>query len=104
MGRLFAVFRSHGPALKRDQPLEMQPGWQTHAAFMNGLAEEGFIVVGGPLEGMEQTLLIVRAEHEAEIRQRFAADPWGEDMLTIARLAPWQLRLGETTLAGGDRS
>jgi len=82
----------------------MQQGWLAHADFMNALAAEGFIVVGGPLGGTEDTLLIVRSEGEAEIRQRFSQDPWGVDMLTIARLAPWLLLLGEARLAGGDRN
>jgi uncharacterized protein YciI len=103
MGRLFAVIRSHGPAWNDGRPLDMQPGWRAHAEFMNALAAEGFIVVGGPLEGTGDTLLIVSADGESEIRQRLAQDPWGEDMLRMSRLAPWSLLLGRHRLARGDR-
>ena len=76
-------------------PLEAQPAWPAHAAFMNGLEAEGFVVLGGPLEGTSEVLLIVRAENDAEIRSRLAADPWsGNDLLRVVRTAPWTLRLG----------
>jgi uncharacterized protein YciI len=81
----------------------MQSGWRAHAQFMNALAAEGLILVGGPLEGTGDTLLIFRAENEEEIRRRLADDSWGEDMLKISRLASWCLRLGEERLATGDR-
>src|SRR5262245_32433321 len=101
MSRLFAVIRSQGPAWKVGQPLEAQRDWRNHAHFMDGLASRGFVVIGGPLEGTEDVLLIIRAAHEAEIRARLGGDPWGEDMLTLGRIAPWTLRLGEQNLATG---
>src|SRR5689334_24688146 len=42
-----------------------------------------------PLEGTNEVLLIIRAEDEAEIRSRLAADPWTTNgLLDIARIAP----------------
>jgi uncharacterized protein YciI len=62
---------------------------------MNGLKAEGFVVLGGPLEGTPEVLLIIRAEDEAEIRARLAADPWSaSDLLRVDRAVPWTLRLG----------
>src|SRR5260370_41641281 len=93
MKPLFAVTR--GPAWDPSRPLEGQPEWPGHAAFMNGLKAEGFVVLGGPLEGTSEVLLIVRSENDAEIRSRLAADPWsGNDLLRVVRTAPWMLRLG----------
>jgi len=95
MKPLFAVIRARGPAWDPSRPLEEQPEWPAHAAFMNGLKAEGFVVLGGPLEGTSEVLLIVRAEDEPEIRSRLAADPWsGNDLLRVVRTAPWTLRLG----------
>jgi uncharacterized protein YciI len=92
---LFAVIRARGPAWDHSRPLEGQPEWPAHATFMNGLKAEGFVVLGGPLEGTSEVLLIVRAENDAEIRARLAADPWtASDLLRVARTAPWALRLG----------
>ena len=33
-----------------------QDGWDEHARFMNGLVDDGFIVLGGPLEGDRETM------------------------------------------------
>jgi hypothetical protein len=50
--------------------LENQDDWNAHAAFMNALAAESFVVLGGPLDGTPDVLLIVRAENPAEIADR----------------------------------
>lgn len=76
MKKLFAVIRSGGSAWRASRGLEEQERWRTHAAFKNGLAEEGFVVLGGPLEGSDDVLLIVRADTEQEIVQRLSPDPW----------------------------
>ena len=95
MTRLFAVIRSRGPAWDESRPLEGQAGWANHAAFMNGLLRDGFVALGGPLEGTRDVLLVVRAASESEIAGRLAADPWsGNGLLTVVRTCPWQLRLG----------
>ena len=95
MKRLFAVIRSRGPGWDPSRPLEGQRDWQGHAVFMNGLEVEGFVVLGGPLEGTPEVLLIIRAQDEAEIRARLAADPWSASgLLRIDRAVPWTLRLG----------
>jgi hypothetical protein len=91
---LFAVIRERGPAWDRSRDLEGQAGWNDHAEFMDGLADEGFVLVGGPLGDGTDTLLIVEAEGEAAIRERLAADPWGTEMLRIGLIEPWQIRLG----------
>ncbi len=95
MKRLFAVIRSLGPAWQASLPLESQEGWDAHASFMNALAKEEFVVLGGPLEGTPDVLLIVRAETPNEIVDRLSADPWtGKDLLRLSRITPWNLRLG----------
>jgi hypothetical protein len=53
--------------------LEHQDDWAAHAQFMDGLHEEGFIALGGPLHGTEDVLLIVRADNAGEIAARLAA-------------------------------
>jgi uncharacterized protein YciI len=92
---LFAMFRTRGPAWQDARPLEGQPDWAGHVSFMNGLAGEGFVLLGGPLEGSADVLLIVRAASPDEARARLAKDPWeGTSLLRTARIAPWHLRLG----------
>ena len=43
------ILRQSGPQFDRARPLEQQSDWPAHAAFMDRLVEQGFIVLGGPL-------------------------------------------------------
>ena len=93
---LFAVTRTRGPSWDAARPLEEQEGWAGHAKFMNGLKDEGFILLGGSLEGTPDVLFIIRAESEEEIRSRLAADSWSlNGLLKIKQIAPWTVRLGK---------
>jgi uncharacterized protein YciI len=95
MVRIFAVIRTEGPAWDVTRPLEGQRGWDRHAAYMEALVREGFIVIGGPLEGTADRLLVVRARSPEEIARALASDPWSEmDILRTTRIAPWTIRLG----------
>jgi uncharacterized protein YciI len=95
MTRLFAVIRSRGPAWHDALPIDGQVEWPAHAAFMNGLVEQQFIAVGGPLEGTPDVLLVVRATDAADIADRLAADPWSRNgLLIVKQISPWWIRLG----------
>jgi uncharacterized protein len=78
--------------------MRQQEGWDDHAAFMDGLVEDGFLLLGGPLgpppDGDIETLHVVDAESEVEIRTRFAFDPWASNgMLSVAGIEPWTVLL-----------
>jgi hypothetical protein len=89
------VIRARGPAWDRSRELHEQDGWAEHAAFMNALVAEDFVVLGGPLGDGANTLLIVEAPDEATIRARLAADPWVPmGLLVIASIEPWEILLG----------
>ena len=95
MKPLFVVLRTRGPAWDDALPLASQAGWRGHAAFMDALVEEGFVHLGGPLEGTRDALLIVGAQDVAEIVSRLAEDPWTKSgLLTISQISPWTSRLG----------
>jgi uncharacterized protein YciI len=91
----FLVERAKGAAWDHSRPRREQAGWDAHAAFMDGLAEQGVVVLGGPVgEGDgDNALLVVDADSEAEVRARLAGDPWGEDMLTFESIRPWSVWL-----------
>lgn len=92
---LFLVSEVRGPRWNEAQPLEGQQDWDAHAQFMDRLAQEGFVLLGGPIVGSPDVLLIIRARDEAEIRNRLAADPWQMNgLLRTISIRPWQLRLG----------
>jgi hypothetical protein len=62
---------------------------------MNALHKEGFVLLGGPLEGTSDVLLIVRSNDANEIHTRFSGDSWtSKDLLRIKQIVPWTLRLG----------
>jgi uncharacterized protein YciI len=71
-----------------------QDGWDEHAAFMDGLVDDGFIILGGPVGDGEQTLHAVEAANEHEIRARLDWDPWAAaGLLQIGAIEPWALWL-----------
>jgi uncharacterized protein YciI len=91
----FLVFRGKGTSWDPSKGRREQIGWNDHAAFMDGLVEDGFVVMGGPIgdgEG-EDTLQVVEAESEEAVRERINDDPWGEDMLMTKSVQPWQVWL-----------
>jgi uncharacterized protein YciI len=93
--KLFAVINTRSPHWDDTKPMEEHEGWRAHADFMNALVADGFVLLGGPLEGSRDVLLIVRAESEAEIEVRLADDVWVvNDLLRRRSIAPWTLRLG----------
>jgi hypothetical protein len=44
------VLRRSGPEWQPSKPLGEQSDWPLHAAFMDGLVDEGFLVLGGALD------------------------------------------------------
>lgn len=91
----FAVVRERGPAWDASRGMREQAGWDEHGAFMDGLAADGTIVLGGPLgPGDRVFLLIFDAESEAAVRARLEDDPWTPNgMLALARIDAWQILL-----------
>jgi uncharacterized protein YciI len=91
----YLVEQVRGPAWDHSKGRREQPGWDEHAAFMDALVEDGFVVLGGPIgEGDgKNALLVVDAESEEAVRVRLAHDPWIGEMLTIESIRPWSVWL-----------
>lgn len=90
----FAVRLTRGGPWDWSRDLREQAGWVQHAAFMDALVAEGFIVLGGPLAGEREILHAVQAPSEQAVRERLAADNWAANgMLTIASIEPWTVLL-----------
>ncbi len=91
----YLVETTRGPTWDDGQPRREQAGWDAHAAFMDGLVEDDFIVVGGPVGELDgdQALLLVDADSEQEARTRMAPDPWAEGVLSIRSVQPWTIWL-----------
>jgi uncharacterized protein YciI len=88
------VRRVRGPAWNSALPLREQALWTEHAAFMNALAAEGLIVLGGLLGDGAEVLLVFDSTSEDIVRARLAADPWSKaGLLEISRVEPWTILL-----------
>jgi uncharacterized protein YciI len=91
---MFLVVRLRsGPQWDASRRLEEQSGWPVHAAFMDGLVEAGFLVLGGPLADEHRVVLAVEAESEDAVRTTLARDPWHETHLVVDTVEPWTIRL-----------
>jgi len=100
---LFAVTRQAGPSWTEGKGAFEQPGADDHAAFMNRLADERFLVVAGPLAGSERdrirVLLIAEAASATDVHQRLADDPWVvTQRLVTTSVEPWNLVVGADRL------
>lgn len=93
MAMFHVVLLRSGPEYDHSLPLEEQSGWSAHAAFMDGLVAEGFIVLGGPLGDERRVVHAVEAESEAAIRATLALDPWSGTHLRVDTIEPWTIRL-----------
>ena len=90
----FAVRLTRGGPWDFSRDLREQDGWEEHARFMDELVEDGFIVLGGPLEGDREILHAVSAGSEDEVRERLGADNWARDgHLTVRSIEPWTILL-----------
>jgi len=91
---LFAVILQRGGPWDWSRGLREQDGFAEHAQFMDALVDEGFILLGGPLEGEREVLHVVRARAEDEVRDRLAGDSWHQNgMLTVTSIRSWQVLL-----------
>ena len=95
MNHVYAVVRTRGAGWQDDFALERQREWDAHAAFMDGLEREGFVVLAGPLDGTRDALLVVRASSPDDVHSRLAEDPWTQSGLLVTRqVSAWTLRIG----------
>ena len=96
---LYAVRERRGGPWDWARDLREQEGFGDHARFMDGLVESGFVVLGGPLAGDREVLLVVDAAgedaiREDAIRERLAQDPWiPNGMLTVTSIERWTVLL-----------
>jgi len=90
----FAVRLVHGPRWDPARQIRHQDAWHEHAAFMDGLVDDGFLVLGGPVGDGEETLHVVEAADEYDVRARLARDPWASaGLLRVGTIEPWALWL-----------
>ena len=92
----FIAISSAGPNRDRSKGTREQPFWDEHAAFIDQLVDDGFILMGGPLVDVREmpigALLIVNAQDENEVREKLKNDPWFErGILKLESIKRWQV-------------
>ena len=94
----FVVIRERSSGWNWSLPMRRQEKWDAHAAFMDALAAEGFVVAGGPLGGEDdaaRVLHVVEAADPHAVEQRLADDPWTPmRLLDTLSIEPWTVLLG----------
>src|SRR5438046_6132333 len=93
MPMFLVVLHRSGPQWDPSRLLEEQSGWDEHAAFMDGLVDAGFVVLGGPLADGRRVVHAVEAESEEAVRATLARDPWSGTHLVLDAVEPWTIRL-----------
>jgi len=102
MAMFHVVLRRAGPEYDHGRPLEKQSGWDEHAAFMDGLVDAGFLVLGGPLGDERRVVHAVEAESEDAVRAMLARDPWSGSHLVVDAVEPWTIRLDARAARAGE--
>jgi uncharacterized protein YciI len=90
----FAVRMVHGPAWDARREIREQDDWDSHAAFMDRLVDDGFLIVGGPVGHDHGALHLVESADEQDVRARLAEDPWARSgILCVGSVEPWLIWL-----------
>jgi uncharacterized protein YciI len=90
----FVVRLARGGPWDWSRGMREQADWEQHARYMDELVEDGFIVLGGPLEGDREVIEIVEAGSEDEVRARLAEDVWATTgLLTAVSVERWTILL-----------
>ena len=92
MKNTFIAICSIGPNRDPSKGTREQPFWDEHAAFIDRLVDEDFILLGGPLVDEGGAMLIVNAADENEVREKLKNDPWLEKgILKLEGVKRWQI-------------
>ena len=76
---VFAVTTAKGSNWDHARGLRQQRFWDEHAAYADGLVAQGIVIIGGPIDGVDDediALLAIEAADENAVQSVFDADPW----------------------------
>ena len=94
----FIAISSAGPNHDQSKGTRERPFWDEHAAFIDQLVADGFVLMGGPLVDEGGALLIVNAEDEEQVREKLKNDPWFEHgILKLESIKRWQIFIDART-------
>jgi hypothetical protein len=88
------VRRRRGGPWDWSRELREQDDFDEHARIMDRWVEDGFTLLGGPLEGECEVLHIVDAPSKEAIHARLAEDNWTQNgMLETVSVERWTILL-----------
>ena len=82
----FAVRTVHGPTWDPRREIRDHRDWASHAPLMDGLVDDGFVVLGGPAGYDHGALLLVEAGDEQDVRARLGRRSLGSVGSPLRRL------------------
>jgi uncharacterized protein YciI len=95
--RLIVRFRA-GPTWEPGAPVREQPGWDAHAAFVDGLVARGTLVMGGPYSDNSGTMMLLEGVDAAEAERILADDPFIENgVFLLDEIREWTIFVDELT-------
>ena len=115
----FVVISQQGPSWDPSRPMRDQQLWTEHVTFINGLVDEGFLLLGGPLadrsrpdddfspvsepvgdDRLYRTMVVVQAPGSGEAAGRLAEDPWiRAGVLVRTSIDRWEVLVGDPASA-----
>jgi uncharacterized protein YciI len=112
------VIREQGSGWDTSRPMREQHHWADHVTFVNGLVDQGSMLLGGPLSELDGTgepvdptdavgpnrtyraLIVLEADTEEELTKLLDDDPWsGHHVLETAAIYRWEMLVGEIASA-----
>ena len=72
--------------------------WPEHVEFINRLADEGFLILAGPVGdgNPHRAMLVIRAEDDRQAAARLEDDPWTTvGVLETKSVERWEVLVGE---------
>jgi len=97
--RVIVRFRA-GPTWEAGGPVREQPGWDAHAAFVDGLVERGTLVMGGPYSDNSGTMMMLEGVDADEAARILADDPFiANGVFLLEEIREWTIFVDELTEA-----
>jgi uncharacterized protein YciI len=94
----FVVIREQSRAWDASLAMREQERWPEHVEFINRIADEGFLIVAGPVgDGNPyRAMLVVSADDDDQAAARLEDDPWTTvGVLETKSVERWEVLVGE---------
>ena len=110
----FVVIREQGRGWDRSRAMRQQDYWPEHVTFINGIVDQGSMLLGGPLSELDgngdpvdptdpvgpdrtyRALIVLEADTQQELMKLLDEDPWSRHhVLETAAIYRWEMLVGE---------